>query len=209
MYWAIAVEPTKLTAAISGWCRIASTASLSPLTTLKTPGGRPASVSNSAMRRPGEGSRSDGLRTKVLPQASATGNIHIGTIAGKLNGVMPAHTPSGWRTDQLSMPRPTCSVNSPFRRCGMPQANSTTSAPRVTSPAASDRTLPCSSLINRARAPASRSRSSRNLKRMRARVSGGVPAQAGNAAAAARTARSTSPGPAKATRRVRSPVAGL
>src|SRR5438034_10089365 len=37
--------------------------------------------------------------------ASATGNIHIGTIAGKLNGVMPAQTPSGWRSDQLSMPR--------------------------------------------------------------------------------------------------------
>ena len=30
----------------------------------------------------------------MLPQAIATGNIHIGTIAGKLNGVMPAHTPT-------------------------------------------------------------------------------------------------------------------
>ena len=28
---------------------------------------------------------------KVLPQAIATGDIHSGTIAGKLNGVMPAH----------------------------------------------------------------------------------------------------------------------
>jgi hypothetical protein len=28
----------------------------------------------------------------------AIGNIHSGTIAGKLNGVMPAHTPTGWRT---------------------------------------------------------------------------------------------------------------
>jgi hypothetical protein len=45
-----------------------------------------------------------GLETKVLPQAIATGNIHIGTIAGKLNGVMPATTPSGWRSVQLSMP---------------------------------------------------------------------------------------------------------
>ena len=35
---------------------------------------------------------------KVLPQAIAIGNIHSGTIAGKLNGVMPAHTPTGWRT---------------------------------------------------------------------------------------------------------------
>lgn len=37
----------------------------------------------------------DGLRMKQLPQASATGNIHSGTMAGKLNGVMPATTPSG------------------------------------------------------------------------------------------------------------------
>jgi allophanate hydrolase subunit 1 len=46
-----------------------------------------------------DGSRSDGLRTKVLPHAIAIGYIHIGTIAGKLNGVMPATTPSGWRSE--------------------------------------------------------------------------------------------------------------
>ncbi|MNW10387.1 hypothetical protein D3C71_2075940 [compost metagenome] len=61
-----------------------------------------------------DGSRSDGLSTKLLPVAIAIGNIHIGTIAGKLNGVMPATTPSGWRMLQASMPRPTCSVYSPF-----------------------------------------------------------------------------------------------
>ncbi len=37
-----------------------------------------------------EGSFSDGLRMNVLPHAMALENIHIGTIAGKLNGVMPA-----------------------------------------------------------------------------------------------------------------------
>ena len=46
-----------------------------------------------------DGSFSLGFRMKVLPQASATGNIHSGTIAGKLNGVMPATTPSGWRIE--------------------------------------------------------------------------------------------------------------
>ena len=40
-----------------------------------------------------DGSFSDGLSTKVFPQAIALANIHIGTIAGKLNGVMPATTP--------------------------------------------------------------------------------------------------------------------
>jgi allophanate hydrolase subunit 1 len=29
----------------------------------------------------------------------ARGNIHIGTMAGKLNGVIPATTPSGWRIE--------------------------------------------------------------------------------------------------------------
>ena len=38
----------------------------------------------------------------MLPQAMATGNIHIGTMAGKLNGVMPATTPSGSRNDHES-----------------------------------------------------------------------------------------------------------
>ncbi len=40
-----------------------------------------------------DGSRSEGFRMKVLPATSAIGNIHIGTMAGKLNGVMPATTP--------------------------------------------------------------------------------------------------------------------
>ena len=46
-----------------------------------------------------DGSFSEGLRTNVLPQAMAFANIHIGTIAGKLNGVIPATTPSGWRIE--------------------------------------------------------------------------------------------------------------
>jgi cytosine deaminase len=52
-------------------------------------------------------------------------------MAGKLNGVMPATTPSGWRSEYMSMPVPTFSVYSPFSSCGMPQANSTTSSPRA------------------------------------------------------------------------------
>ena len=42
-----------------------------------------------------DGSRSDGLRMKALPAAIAGPNFHIGIIAGKLKGVMPATTPSG------------------------------------------------------------------------------------------------------------------
>ena len=82
-----------------GCSRIASTATLSPCTTLKTPSGSPASLSSSAVNIDADGSFSDGLSTKALPQAIAGAHIHMGTIAGKLNGVIPATTPSGWRIE--------------------------------------------------------------------------------------------------------------
>ena len=78
---------------------MASTATLSPWTTLSTPEGAPASIISSARRTGTDGSRSEGLRMKVLPTAMATPNIHIGIMAGKLNGVMPETTPSGWRIE--------------------------------------------------------------------------------------------------------------
>ena len=99
MYRAIGVEPTKLTAAMSGWSSSASTASLSPCTTVKTPSGRPASFHSSARNSDADGSFSLGLRTNALPHAMAFAHIHSGTIAGKLNGVMPATTPSGCRIE--------------------------------------------------------------------------------------------------------------
>ena len=196
-------------AATSGLCRIASTASLSPFTTLNTPSGRPACFKRSARMSEQEGSRSEGFSTKVLPQASATGNIHMGTMAGKLNGVIPAHTPSGCRTAQESTFVPTFSVNSPFSRWGMPQANSTTSSPRTQDPLASLNTLPCSDVS--VAASLSMLASTRPLKRkmIRARWSGGVCDQAGKAAAAAATAASTSAVLASDTRACTSPVAGL
>ena len=98
------------------------------------------------MKSDADGSFSDGLRTNVLPQASAGAHIHMGTIAGKLNGVMPATTPSGCRIEYTSIPVDACSVMPPFRRCGIPQQNSITSSPRVTSPMASEVTFPCSSV---------------------------------------------------------------
>ena len=110
MYCAIGVDPTKDSAFTSGCVSSASTTVLSPCTTLNTPSGRPARCSSSAMSRLGDGSRSLGLRMNVLPQAMATGNIQHGTMNGKLNGVMPATTPSDWRIVQLSMPVDTWSV---------------------------------------------------------------------------------------------------
>ncbi len=54
---------------------MASTTSLSPWTTLRTPGGKPASWKRSQINIDVEGSRSDGFRMNVFPQAMATG-IH-------------------------------------------------------------------------------------------------------------------------------------
>src|SRR5262245_4993852 len=99
MYRAIGVEPTKETDAIPGCSSSASTATLSPCTTLNTPSGTPASLRSSAVRSDADGSFSDGLRMKQFPHASAGAHIHMGTIAGKLNGVMPATTPTGWRIE--------------------------------------------------------------------------------------------------------------
>src|SRR4029453_5726694 len=104
MYRAIGLAPTKLPAAMSGCSRIRSTATLSPWTTLKQPGGSPALASSSAINNDADGSFSLGLRMNVLPQARALAKIHIGTMAGKLNGVMPATTPSGWRGEDNRTP---------------------------------------------------------------------------------------------------------
>ena len=60
--------------------------------------------SSSKMRFIESGTCSDGFRTNVLPLAIANGRNHSGTIAGKLNGAIAAHTPIGWRITLQSMP---------------------------------------------------------------------------------------------------------
>jgi len=59
------------------------------------------------------GTFSDGLRMNVLPQAIANGHIHMGTIAGKLNGVIPTQTPIDWRIVWQSISRATSFSESP------------------------------------------------------------------------------------------------
>src|ERR1700730_10918015 len=194
---------------IRGSVRRISTASLSPLTTLKMPSGSPASRNSSARRSGTEGSRSDGFRTNALPQAMAGAAFHSGIMAGKLNGVIPATTPRGWRIEYTSMPVPALSVYSPFSRCGMPIANSTTSSPRWISPLASGMVFPCSEESRRARDSISRFTSSTNFMRIRARRCGFVAAQPGWAAAASSIAASTSLCDASGTRACTSPVWGL
>ena len=49
----------------------------------------------------------------VLPQPIANGRNQNGTIAGKLNGTIAAHTPTGWRIVSASIPRDTSSSTRP------------------------------------------------------------------------------------------------
>ena len=92
----------------------------------------------------------------------------------------------------------------------MPQANSTTSMPRATSPSASAWVLPCSLEMARAMSAACLSSSSLNLNMKRARFSGGVRPQAGAASfAACDGAVPTSAALERPSSAVCSPVAGL
>ena len=92
------------------------------------------------------GSCSEGFNTKVFPHTIAIGNIHKGIIAGKLNGVIPAQTPSGCCNVYVSTPRATPSTYSPICNVPIEHACSTTSKPRWISPSASAKVLPCSAV---------------------------------------------------------------
>ena len=129
-------------------------------------------------------------------------------MAGKLNGVMPAQTPTGCIMEWLSTPRPTLRECSPLSRWGMPQANSTTSSPRVSSPWASEKTLPCSRLMRRASSSLCCSISSLKRNITRARTSGGVWDQSAKARSALAMASRHSAAVERATVPCCWPVAG-
>src|SRR3954466_10110572 len=209
MYFAIGVEPTKEMDFTSGCVSSPSTATLSPCRTLKTPSGRPASLRSAASQLAADGSFSLGFSTTVLPAASAIGKNHIGTIAGKLNGEMMPTGPSGWRTEYTSTLVEAFSVNPPFNKCGTPQANSTTSWPRDTSPSASETTLPCSAVMILANSGLRAFNSSRKLNRIALRLASEVSRHTGNASAAASITAWASATVASATSPVTAPVAGL
>ena len=91
----------------------------------------------------------------------------------------------------------------------MPQANSTISSPRVTSPRASGSTLPCSRVRIVASSSACFSIRSRKRNSTRARLSAGVSAHSGNAVRADWMAERVSSAEASATSVVATPSAGL
>jgi hypothetical protein len=155
------------------------------------------------------GTFSLGFRTNVFPQAIARGNIQRGTMAGKLKGVIPTHTPSGWSVVSQSTFRAMFSSVSPKRSVGAPQAYSMFSIPRKRLPRASASVLPCSRETVAQRRSKFSSTSCLYRNRCLARSMAGVSLQAGKAAAAASTAASTSAAPPRGHSAITSPVDGL
>ena len=62
---------------------------------LMTPGGSLSLSIKANVFCMASGTRSEGLRITVFPQAIAYGRNQNGIIAGKLKGAMIAHTPTG------------------------------------------------------------------------------------------------------------------
>ena len=129
-------------------------------------------------------------------------------MTGKLNGVMPATTPTGSSTVRMSTPVEISELDEPFSRLGMPHANSTFSMPRATSPRASSNTFPCSRVTaaassSRLASSSSRSRNRRPVRRVRDEAP-----HSRDAVTAVFTALSTSAAEASATSAVCTPRAG-
>jgi hypothetical protein len=71
---------------------------------LRTLGSNPALVANSTSSNATPVSFSvKGFRMNLLPQVTAIGNIQSRIMAGKLNGQIHAHTPSGCQMLHVSM----------------------------------------------------------------------------------------------------------
>ncbi|EXI65992.1 MAG: hypothetical protein AW08_02731 [Candidatus Accumulibacter adjunctus] len=72
-------------------------ASGSPVRTLNTPAGKPASCARTASASAVSGVCSAGLTTTVQPAASAGASLRVIIASGKFHGVIAAQTPTGWR----------------------------------------------------------------------------------------------------------------
>jgi hypothetical protein len=73
------------------------------VTTLTTPGGKPASSNSLANSRLDAGAYSDGLTTKVLPAARPGASFQAASRSGEFHAVIATHTPSGSRRVKLNI----------------------------------------------------------------------------------------------------------
>ena len=117
MFLPVGTEPVKLIASTSGERTIASpTTEPRPITRLNTPGGSDVREMISASAHTEPGTRSAGLITTQLPNASAGAIFHAGIAIGKFQGVIMPTTPTGSRVISTSMPGRTDGTSSPCAR---------------------------------------------------------------------------------------------
>src|SRR2546425_11475052 len=88
-----------------------------------TPAGKPAWWTRSMMSCIAVGSCSDGFAIQQFPVATAYGQNQNCTMTGKLNGLIPANTPSGWDRASRPIPGPAPAIASdPNMGLGVPGA---------------------------------------------------------------------------------------
>lgn len=98
-------EPVNVTARTSGAPASAAMASgSSPWTTRSASSGTPPRRQAAASRSPAPGVTGDGLKTTVLPAASAGAILRAARDNGKFHGVMATTTPSGTRSVHADTP---------------------------------------------------------------------------------------------------------
>jgi hypothetical protein len=94
-----AVEPVNATLSTPGCSASGAPASApKPVTTLNTPGGKPASSISLANSSVEAGACSAGLTTNVQPAASAGASFQVISSTGEFHGVIAPTTPTGSRT---------------------------------------------------------------------------------------------------------------
>ena len=179
-----------------------------PVTTLKTPGGTPASAASSASAKAVSGVCSAGLTTMVHPAASAGAALRVIMAAGKFQGVMAAQTPTG--SFRTTMRPDACGAmkTSPLTRLASSANHSMKEPAYATSPLASASGLPSSRTISRARCSVLAATSSAQARRTADRSLPDRLRQAGSARCAASMASRTCPRLIAGTVATTSPVAG-
>ncbi len=75
-----------------------------PWTTLKTPGGRPASATRSQRSEQESGDHSAGFRITVQPAARAGAVFQVESMNGAFHGVITTAGPLGMRITRLRVP---------------------------------------------------------------------------------------------------------
>ena len=94
----VAVDPVNATLSTPECAAsVAPTSRERPVTTLTTPGGKPACSTSSANASVDAGACSDGLTTTVQPAASAGASFQVISSSGEFHGVIAATTPTGSR----------------------------------------------------------------------------------------------------------------